>query len=305
MCQLCTRCLCRLPPWQDQQPQQLWQLLPSRSCASNSSSHSRSASGPQDKLVCCHPGARITLHTPCPACNYCVVATKTCADCQMHLTHELLLIFKCIYSAEGIIFTTVCGQSVCGPNRYTSEEQPKIAESLFTTRLVEAFCWEWSGAASTSLLSEHVDPAHVASTKNITHLLLLAGHSAGCTGGSQQRWRASSHADGGVSQDCHLPGTEHQQHDAPGSSGSTCLGKRIRDAQGSSPNSESMFRAPAMNSGTHLAWHYQRMTTGCRASLGLPPSACQICTKQELLICEEILKVFVPTPWSKPRPCML
>ena len=139
MCQLCTRCLCRLPPWQDQQPQQLWQLLPSRSCASNSSSHSRSASGPQDKLVCCHPGARITLHTPCPACNYCVVATKTCADCQMHLTHELLLIFKCIYSAEGIIFTTVCGQSVCGPNRYTSEEQPKIAESLFTTRLVEAF----------------------------------------------------------------------------------------------------------------------------------------------------------------------
>ena len=35
---------------------------------------------------------------------YCVLAAETSADCHMHLMHELLLIFKCIYLAGGIIY---------------------------------------------------------------------------------------------------------------------------------------------------------------------------------------------------------
>ena len=44
------------------------------------------------------------------------------------------------------------------------------------------------------------------------------------------------------------------------------------------------------------------MTTRCRASLGLPPSACRICAKPELLACEEFSAVCMPRPRLKPRP---
>ena len=68
----------------------------------------------QDKYVCCHPGARITLHNTMFSMDHCTVAAETCADCHMHLMHELLLICKCIYKAEGIIFITVLGSWSAG-----------------------------------------------------------------------------------------------------------------------------------------------------------------------------------------------